>query len=185
MTTEPLRLEISLDLGEAASPEELDGAARNLRRELLDAGLDDVELAAGPPPPEGVKSAEALIAGALSLTLLPSLLAPLLAVAQDWTRRRPGRALKLAYSIGDQRFDLEYDPDKLDVNDLLSRLMQAQPAANAPGLPPGAHIGGDMVSGDKVSHVSAEGDAVGRDKVTHIHAAPGSTIIVQDSPPKP
>ena len=179
MTTEPLHLSLTVDLGEDALPDELDDAARRLRRELLDAGLEGAELAEGGPVPTGAKPAETFILGALSLTLLPSMLTTLAAVVQDWTGRRPGRTLKLAYSVGDQRLELEYDPEKVDVNEVLARLVQAQAGSGL--MAAGAHVGGDMFAGDKVSNITAEGDAVGRDKVTHIHAAPGSTIIVRES----
>jgi len=179
MSTEPLQLSVTVGLGEDALPDEVDGAARRLRRELLDAGLEDVEMASGGPVPTGAKPAETFIIGALSLTLLPSMLTTLAAVVQDWTGRRPGRTLKLAYTAGDQRLELEYDPDKVDVNDVLARLMQAQAGSGL--MAAGANVGGDMFAGDKVSNITAEGDAVGRDKVTHIHAAPGSTIIVHES----
>ncbi len=179
MTIEPLQLSVSVSLGEDALPDELDDAARRLRQELLDAGLEEVELAEGGPVPTGAKPAETFILGALTLTLLPSMLTTLAAVIQDWTGRRPGRTLKLAYSTGEQRFELEYDPERVDVNEVLARLVQAQ-AGSGPTAA-GARVGGDMVAGDKVSNITAEGDAVGRDKVTHIHAAPGTTIIVNES----
>jgi hypothetical protein len=179
MTTEPLQLSVSVSLGEDALPEELDDAARRLRQELLDAGLEEVELAEGGPVPTGAKPAETFILGALTLTLLPSMLTTLAAVVQDWTGRRPGRTLKLAYSTGDQRFELEYDPEKVDLNEVLARLVQTQAGSGAMAAP--ANVGGDMIAGDKVSNITAEGDAVGRDKVTHIHAAPGTTIIVNES----
>ena len=172
MATEPLRLNVAVGLGEDASTDELDEAARLLRRELVDAGLGDVELAKGGPVPSGAKPAETFLFGALTLTLLPSALAALMAVLQDWTGRRPGRTLKLTYGAGPggQRLELEYDPDKTDVNQVLALLLQGQAAATAR-----TRVGGDMVGGDKVSTVSAGFDAVGRDKITQIHVAPGST----------
>jgi hypothetical protein len=184
MASEPLQLNVTVGLGEDATTDEIDDAARRLRREMVDAGLADVALAEGGPVPTGAKPAETFLLGALTLSVLPSALTTLAAVIQDWTGRRPGRTLKLAYSAGDQRIELEYDPDKVDVYEVLTRLVHAhvdaQPAAPAAGA-----IGGDLIQGDKVSHVNAEGDAVGRDKVTHIHAAPGSTVIINDAGVEP
>jgi hypothetical protein len=180
MTTEPLRLNLAVDLGQDASAGELDDAARWLRQALLEAGLEDVELAAAGPLPSGAKSLEALLLGGLTLSLLPGALTTLIAVIQDWTSRRPGRTLKLAFRAGDQHVELEYDPEKTDVREVMAMLVQAQAPSGPAAHLAGATIGGDVVSGDKVSHVNADGDAVGRDKVTHVHVAPGSTLIIND-----
>jgi hypothetical protein len=184
MSSEPLRLTVAVDLGEDASTEERDEAARLLRSELLDAGLGDVELARGGPVPPGAKPAETFLFGTLTVSVLPAALATLMSVARDWTGRRRGRTtLKLAYSLGEQRLELEYDPDRTDVNQLLAQLVQAQAAAGARTLAVGAGVavGGDVIGGDKVSHVQAGGDAVGRDKITQIHVGPGATVIVGDA----
>jgi hypothetical protein len=176
MAREPLRLNLAIGLGEGASAEELDEAARLLRRELVEAGVGEVELAAAGPPPDGTKSAETFLLGALTLSLLPAALTTALSVIRDWAGRRPGRTLQFEYDAGPQRLKLEYDPDKTDVNQLLALLLQA------PAAEPSAHlsVGGDVVAGDKTTHTQAGGDVVGRDKVTTIQMAPDSTLIVND-----
>lgn len=182
---EPLHLSVAVGLGEDATASELDEAARRLRQEMQDAGLEDAALAPGEAAPAGAKSGEAFLIGALTLTVLPAMLTTLAGVARDWAGRRPGRTLKLAYSMGEQRFELEYDPDKVDVQVVMDRLLHHHASGGMGGPAGGAAVsagvvGGDVVQGDKVSHVNADGDAVGRDKVTHIHAAAGATVIVHD-----
>jgi hypothetical protein len=181
MSPDPLHLTLAVGLADDPTPDELDAAARRLRRDLLDAGLEDVALTPGGPLPDGAKSVEAFLLGGLTLTLLPSALTTLVAVIHDWTGRRKGRTLTLAFSAGDQRLEMEYDPDKTDVQQLMALLVQAQAGGGAIAPLAGAKISGDVVSGDKVSHVNAQGDAVGRDKVTHVHVAPGSTLIINDA----
>jgi len=169
----PLEFNLVVHLGDDASADELDVAARQLRFELEEAGVAEVDLAPGGQLPEGAKSAEAVRIGALTLTLLPAAFAAVLAVIRDWAGRRPGRTLLFEYDTGQQRVRLEYDPDKTDVNQLLAQLAQGQGAR--------LNVGGDMVSGDKTTHNEAGGDVVGRDKLTTINVAPGSTLIVSDT----
>ena len=178
IATESLRLDVSVCLGDDASTDELDDAARLLRRELLDAGLSNVELADGGQVPSGAKSAEALVFGSLRLTLFPSAVSAVMALLHDWAGRRPGRTLKLAYGAGEKRLELEYDPEKTDINQVMALLLRPAPARRWRVAGPSA--GGDVVGGDKVSHVSAGADAVGRDKITEIHVAAGSTLIIND-----
>jgi hypothetical protein len=178
MATEPLRFDLALDLGQGASPEELDDAARRLRLELEEAGVAEVELARGGPAPEGAKAGDSLRIGALTLGVLPSALGGVLAVVRDWASRRPGRTLQFEYSSGPQRIRLEYDPEKTDINQLLATLVQASAAVASADLRPG--VGGDAVMGNKTTRIQAGGDAIGRDKVTTINVAPGSTLIVND-----
>ena len=179
MDGEPLRLDVAVGLGEDATAEELDEAARLLRGELADAGLGEVALADGGPAPEGTRAGGGFLAGALTLDLLPGAVGGLMALVRDWTGRRPGRTLRLAYGTGEGRLELEYDPDKTDINQvmvlLLTRTVATPAAAGA-----STSAGGDVVGGDKVSHVSAGADAVGRDKITEIHAAAGAVLIFNE-----
>jgi hypothetical protein len=180
LADEPLRLDVAVGLGDDASSEELDEAARLLRRELADAELGEVELAEGEPVPPGARAAEGVLVGALTLNLLPGALGALMAVIQDWTGRRRGRTLRLAYGAGEQRLELEYDPDKTDINQVMVLLLARASAVAETAQGAGTTAGVDVVGGDKVSHVSAGADAVGRDKITEIHVAAGSTLIIND-----
>ena len=181
MADEPVRLDVTVDLGDDATAEELDEAARLLRGELAEAGLGEVALADGGPAPEGTRAAGGFLAGALTLNLLPGALGALMVMVRDWTSRRPGRTLRLAYGTGEGRLELEYDPDKTDINQVMVLLLTRTSAAVVSGpVGAGTSAGGDVVGGDKVSHVSAGADAVGRDKITEIHVAAGSVLIFND-----
>jgi hypothetical protein len=178
MADEPLRWNLALNLGEDASAEELDESARLLRRELEEAGVGEASLAQGGAAPAGTKAPEALLAGVLSLTMLPAAVQGLAMVLADWAGRRPGRALTLEYGTGERRLVVQYDPRQTDVQQLVAALMQAQTAEAAR-----IAVGGDMVTGDKVTNTQAGGDVVGRDKVTHIQVAAGATMILNDRTP--
>jgi len=181
LDAEPLRLDVVVDLGEDATAEELDEAARLLRGELAEAGLGEVALADGGAVPPGARAAGGFLAGALTLDLLPGAVGGLMALVRDWTGRRPGRTLRLAYGTGAGRLELEYDPDKTDINQVMVLLLTRTSAAVVSGpVGAGTSAGGDVVGGDKVSHVSAGADAVGRDKITEIPVAAGSTLIIND-----
>lgn len=183
MTSEPLRLLVSVGLQDAASDDEArDEAARLLRRELEEAGLGEVDLARAGDLPPGAKAGEAVLIGALALSVLPGTLALLLAVTRDWAGRRAGRTLTFSYGTGAQRVEFQYDPATTDLNQLLPLLLQAQATANELTLGAGSRVGGDVVGGDKISHSTIGGDSIGRDQITHIHAAPGATIIVGPRP---
>jgi hypothetical protein len=172
-------LDVAVGLGEDATAEELDEAARLLRGELADAGLGEVALADGGAAPEGTRAGGGFLAGALTLDLLPGAVGGLMALVHDWTSRRPGRTLRLAYGTGEGRLELEYDPDKTDINQVMVLLLTR--TAGGPAVAAaGTSAGGDVVGGDKVSHVSAGADAVGRDKITEIHAAAGAVLIFND-----
>jgi hypothetical protein len=180
MALEPWRLNLALDLGADASAEELDEAARRLRRELEEAEVGEARLASGGAPPQGAKSAEALLAGVVTLAMLPAAVQGLALVLADWAARRPGRTLTLEYGSGERRLVVQYDPRHTDLHTLVAALTQAHVADTAR-----LAVGGDLVSGDKVSHTTAGGDVVGRDKVTHIQVAAGATLVLNDRPPMP
>ncbi len=184
MAQQLLRLSVAIGLGEDASDEELDDAARRLRRELEEAGVGEVALTYAGPPPDGTKSAETLVLGGLTLAVLPGALTSAIALLRDWASRRRGRTLLFEYGAGPQQIKLEYDPDKTDINQLVALLMQTPGAEAADRF----SVGGDVVSGDKTTHTQAGVDAVGRDKLTTINVAPGATVIVYDptaGAPKP
>lgn len=182
MPSEPLRLMVTVGLDEAASAEARDDAARLLRRELEDAGVGEVDRPRVGDVPLGAKSAEAILFGALILSVLPGALAQVLAISKDWAGRGAGRTLTFSYGAGAQRVELQYDPEKTDLNQLVAQLVQAQTAANTLTLGAGSQVGGDVVGGDQVSHSTVGGDSVGRDKITHIYAEAGATVIIGQRP---
>jgi hypothetical protein len=183
MESQPLQLNLALNLGDDASAEELDEAARRLRRELEEAGAGEARLAGGGAPPEGTKAPEALMVGMLALTMVPAAVQALAAVLSDWAARRPGRTLTLEYGAGERRLLLQYDPQKTDAQQLLAALSALAVAQSADAAR--IAVGGDVVAGNQETHNQAGADIVGRDKVTHIHAAPGATIVLNDRPPGP
>jgi hypothetical protein len=162
-----------------ADAEELDRLARQLRDEIRELEVEAVELARGGPAPEGSKSPEIVIAGALAITLLPAALAPLTALIGNWAERLriANRPLTIKLSFGDKLAEVEYDPATTDVHQLTVELMARLAEASAPASHVSLNSQGDVNVGQ---------DVVGRDKI-NIQVQPGATLVVQPNanPPPP
>ena len=90
-------LELSVDAGPGADPEELERLARGLRAELLELDVESVEPAADGPPPAGARAAEALMVGALVVRLArdSEKFAALVRTVRGWLGNGAGRSVKL------------------------------------------------------------------------------------------
>ena len=99
-----LHLEVAGDVGADAA--ELDDAALQLRRELLELDVEDVERPAGGPPPAGTRAVEAALIGTLVVTATRELVGAVIRVVAGWLSRSSGRSVKL-----------EIDGDSIDVTD--------------------------------------------------------------------
>jgi hypothetical protein len=167
---EPVDLCVKIESADS-NDEERDRLARLLLKEIRELNVETVEPAKGGPVPERAKSGEAFLAGAVAMTLLPSVLPPLVALLQDWTARvrTQHRSLTLEFSSGGQLIKLEYDPATTDIHRLMADLMPHLQAPGAGGL--------HLASG---ADTNIGGDAVGRDKniTTIVQAQPGATVIV-------
>jgi hypothetical protein len=89
-------LELRLDVG--VEPEsdatELDEATVELRRELLELDVDEVERPATGPPPPGARAAEASVLGALIVTATPEVVVAVVRTVAGWISRRLARGVK-------------------------------------------------------------------------------------------
>lgn len=63
--------------------------ARNLRRDLLGADVEDVRPVVSGSPPAGAKSGEAIALGALVVSLAPGLVQAVIDIVASWLRRQP------------------------------------------------------------------------------------------------
>lgn len=95
-----VRLEVQLDLGAGADARDLDAAALQLRGELRELDVADVRRPEGGAVPDGARSAEATLAGALLVTASAGTLPAIVSAIATWLRRRPERAVTLR--IGDE-----------------------------------------------------------------------------------
>ena len=103
-------LSLQITAGPDADAQELFDLAQDLRRELLELEVENVELARGAAPPPGAKAVDALEAGRLVVELAASsgLLASLVSVLTSWFSR-PHRSVKL-----------EFDGDTLELTNVSS-----------------------------------------------------------------
>ncbi len=106
---------LRVETAHAADSVELDRLARNLRAELLDAPVADVQpVSEAETPPPGAKALDAFSWGALRLILDPAVLKSLFRTLTSWVRRNEGTSLHL--SAGDCVVELkgtELDPAAL------------------------------------------------------------------------
>jgi hypothetical protein len=91
-----LRLQIEVGVEPDADAAELDEATLQLRRELLELDVEDVERPVGEPPPPGTRAVEAAIVGTLVVTATSELVGAVVHAIAHWLGRRPGRSVKLA-----------------------------------------------------------------------------------------
>jgi hypothetical protein len=90
-------LELSVDAGPGADPEELERLARGLRAELLELDVEAVEPAPDGPAPAGARAVEALMVGALAVRLArdSEALAALVRTVRRWLGDSNGRSVRL------------------------------------------------------------------------------------------
>jgi hypothetical protein len=93
---------------EEAEPERMDQLTIQLRRDLLDLGVEKAERPAGEAPALGSKG-EAFTIGALALAAVPALLPNLMAFIQSWVLRGENRKIKIKTPEG---LEVEFTPEK-------------------------------------------------------------------------
>jgi hypothetical protein len=97
---------VELHLDADADAEELDQLTSNLRRELLELDVEDVQRPRTGPPPPGTRAVEVAALGALlvSLAKTPAILGGVVDTVRSWLSRGEGRTAKL--KLGDDEIEL-------------------------------------------------------------------------------
>ena len=125
---------LHLDMGENLDLDQIDTLTRQLKNEILEQGIDAVEIVTEDEVPPGIKSAEAVTWGVLAVSVLPNVLPKLIEFLQSWTMRGESRKIKVRSQIGEQSIELEYSPTNISNKELkelisvLSKSMQANTA---------------------------------------------------------
>lgn len=88
-----VRLEVALESDAEAT--ELQDAASQLRRELLELDVEKVEAPVGEPPPPGTRAVEVAEIGTLLVAAGKVAIGPIVQVIQSWIARRASRSVKL------------------------------------------------------------------------------------------
>jgi hypothetical protein len=120
------QLYLHLDMGDVLDADQLDQLTRQLRSEMLDQDVEDVELVRGDELPEGTKAAEAITWGALAIQVLPSFMPKVVEFLQSWTMRAENRKVKVRSQIGDQSIELEYSPSGVSSEDMERLILALQ-----------------------------------------------------------
>ncbi len=120
---EPIQLNLQISV-EDATGDEIDQLARRLLAELREMDVESAELAAGGPVPAGSKSAEAITAGAVIMSVLPAALPKIIDFIQAWAMRGRGRTVKFNGRIAGQAIEFEGSPE--DLQGLLKTLQKGK-----------------------------------------------------------
>jgi hypothetical protein len=103
---------LELDFADDADAASIDGAARRLRRELLELEVERVELAPAGEPPPGSRAGETIALGSIIVALArnTAALASVVRAVQSWAARDRHRTVRI-----------ELDGDTLEVAGISSR----------------------------------------------------------------
>ncbi len=165
MTAEPLsQIHLHIDAPEAGAGE-LDDLARQLRDEILETSVEQVDLVPGAPAPEGTKGMVAAAHGELAVSMKPGSLPDFLGLLRDWLTRHEDRRVEVTLNIGGNPVNI-----KAAATDI-SAVMQAISTS----MTTVSRSGGADLSADQIN---VGGDVTGRDKIIQIKAEAGATVIV-------
>ena len=95
MEDEGLQVRIDVGVEPDADAADLDEATLQLRRELLELDVQDVERPAEGSPPPGARAVEAALLGTLVVTATQELVGAVVRAVAGWLARRPNRSVKL------------------------------------------------------------------------------------------
>src|SRR5579863_6156500 len=98
------RLAVRIGLGAGADASDLDAAALQLRRELIQLDVADVRRPSAEPAPDGARGADATLLGALLVSASAGALPAVVGAIAAWVRRSPARSVTL--SIGGETVEV-------------------------------------------------------------------------------
>jgi hypothetical protein len=113
-TTE-LLVELSLEGGDVV---ELDELTRQLRSEVAELDVDDVEQVSAGVAPPGTKAVDLAAIGQMAVTLAPAVIPPLFDLLKSWVERKPSTPVKIRVKVGKRTAQIEYDPTKTSAKEL-------------------------------------------------------------------
>ena len=123
-----MELTIGIGLGQEADAQELDDATRELRRELLELDVEDVEHPSGGAPPEDARAVEAVLLGTLLVKLGQQAVESVVRAVAGWLSRRPDRTVKL--QLGEDAIELS-DPTDEQQRELIAAFLARNGAGTA------------------------------------------------------
>ena len=99
-----LQMQVDIGIESDADAAELDEATVQLRQNLLQLEVEDVERPPGEPPPPGARAVDAAVLGTLIVSAGPAVIGTVVQTLAGWLSRRPSRSLKL--EIGGDSIEL-------------------------------------------------------------------------------
>jgi hypothetical protein len=153
-------LRLRIDAGPEADDDELDRLTRSLRNQIEDdLDVEKVDIVHIGAVEDGAKSIEAVLLGALVITMIPGAINNLVDLVRDFSSRPGNRQAKIV---------LEGPPELL--NAVLASSGQAASIHN--------QSGGISMDADKID---VGGDLVGGNKQVTINVAAGAMLIVDEA----
>lgn len=125
-----VKVRLHVDLGSDASDEEVDVATHDLRSELLEGGVDQVDAVQRTAPP-GAKGTGSII-GDIAVAVLPALLPKLIDLLKDWKGRSESRSIKVRAQVDGSPIEISIDgkgADAAAVATLLAHVGHEAPAS--------------------------------------------------------
>jgi hypothetical protein len=104
MSEGTLQLRVGLELDPGAEPAEVEERTLQLRSELLELDVDDVQQPSLGPAPEGAKGVDAALIGTLVVTAGREAVSAVVRAVAGWLSRGGGRSVKL--QLGDDILEL-------------------------------------------------------------------------------
>ena len=102
-----VKMNLQIDVGEDADEEELDRLTRQLRDEMRELEVEEVELVREKTTPEGARG-DAVTLGALAVAVLPVAIPKLIDFLRDWLMRGENRTVKIIKKVGDRSLEMEF-----------------------------------------------------------------------------
>ena len=110
-----LLITLSLDQGDTG---ELDELTRQLRSEIEALNVDSIEEVSQGDAPTGTKALDWVSVGQMAVTLAPTVVPPLFALAKSWVERKPSTPVKIRIKAGKKTAEIEYDPTHTNPEEL-------------------------------------------------------------------
>jgi hypothetical protein len=165
MTDEPLsQILLHIDAPEADAGE-LDELTRQLRAELLETSVEQVDFVAGTQPPDGTKGMPLAAQGELAVSMRSGGLPDFLGLLRDWLTRHEDRRVEVTLNIGGNPVNIK--ASVTDISAVMQAVSASMTAVNRSG-------GADF----NAEQINVGGDVTGRDKIIQIKAEAGATVIL-------
>lgn len=136
----PTRLVLHIEGEETATEEERDVMARQLLQEVREdlPDLFSADLVTVQSAETGAKSGEAVILGAVAVSVLPTLVPQLVEFVKAWTLRGPGRTVRVKLDGQTRGVEVEFDPTSISSTEVAELVRTLSESRRAPAADPTA-----------------------------------------------